>query len=82
MLGAFSTKRFELRSDRSRQVDVRDNDGLSPLDYTFDENTSKLLKREGADISIFGSVLGGHADRVKTLISQGATKPRNPATMF
>jgi len=55
------------------EIDPRDHDGLSPLDYTFDENTGKMLRKHGAVLSLFGSVQGGHADRVRLLIKQGAS---------
>lgn len=55
------------------EIDPRDNDGLSPLDYTFDEDTGKMLRKHGAALSLFGSVQGGHADRVRLLIKQGAS---------
>jgi ankyrin repeat protein len=49
-------------------VNVTDNDGLSPLDYTFDDPTIKALRKKGATASLFGSVAGGHADRVRSLL--------------
>ena len=46
-------------------VNICDNDGLSPLDYTFDAPTAAALRKKGAAVSLFGSVAGGHADRVR-----------------
>merc|ERR1719313_251896 len=53
-------------------VNVCDNEGLSPLDYTFDDDTAKALRKKGAAVSLFGSVAGGHADRVRALLKQKA----------
>ena len=53
-------------------VNVCDNDGLAPLDYTFDEQCVKVLRKKGATVSLFGSVAGGHSDRVRALLKAKA----------
>jgi ankyrin repeat protein len=53
-------------------VNICDNDGLSPLDYTFDAPTAAALRKKGAAVSLFGSVAGGHADRVLMLLKSKA----------
>jgi ankyrin repeat protein len=53
-------------------VNARDHEGLSPLDFTYDTTIQELLEVRGAILSLFGSVIGGHADRVKILVEQRA----------